>query len=192
MKDKKLLYVSFLLPILFCSTNSLLSNEIHYIIDGTLNGTAAIVNLSELEGNYAYFSFDFAYHSELVPNLKDVAFFGIYSDIGRIKDDSVTYTFSEKEWSDLKIDDVKNLEDWKGTNIQYKEKNENEEKNYYKLTKINDEKKTLLLRVFISEKTNSDLMVENVLELPPGSNSKSQTIFTSKLFYMFLFLLILW
>ena len=57
---------------------------------------------------------------------------------------------------------------------------------------MNDEKKTLLLRVFISEKTNSELMVENVLELPPGSNSKSQTIFTSKLFYMFLFLLIMW
>ena len=169
MKDIKFLYL-LILSTLLLSTKSMESSKIHYIIDATLNGTAAFVNLESIEDKYVDFSFDFNYHNEYVPTSKDVAYFYMNSDIGVVVDDSVKYSFSDVEWHEIKnTDDIKK---WKNTNIVYTEKNDNEAKNYFKITKTNNDMKTLILKVFINKKSGY-LMVENINNLPPKSQTDS-------------------
>ena len=107
MKDIKFLYL-LILSTLLLSTKSMESSKIHYIIDATLNGTAAFVNLESIEDKYVDFSFDFNYHNEHVPTSKDVAYFYMNSDIGVVVDDSVKYSFSDLEWYEINnTDDIK-------------------------------------------------------------------------------------
>ena len=212
MKDIKLLYL-LIFSTLLLSTKSLESSEINYIIDATANGTAAVVDLESTEDKYVDFCFDFNYHNWYAPESKDVAFFYMNSDNGVLAEDSVKYSFSEIVWN--QINNTDDILDWKDTNIEYTEKNDNETKYYYKIAKTNDEMKTLLFRVFYKKKSGY-LMVENIDSLPPEShitdspeesdqndqndkndqnnsnNSKAEKVFISKLMCLFLLLLNIW
>ena len=168
MKDIKFLYILLLLSILLFSIKSFdSSNQIHYVIDGLANGSAAFVDLENVEDNYVYFSFDFDYHNDLVPSSKDIAFFCIYSNIGAIKGDSIEYALSKTAW--YKIDSIDDIKEWNNVNNEYGKKTSSKDKNYYKIEKTNDKMKTLLLRVSINEKKGY-LMVENIPYLQQKKN----------------------
>ena len=187
MKDIKL-YILLLLSILFFSTKSLELKNIYYVIDALANGTATIVDLETYENNSVYFSFDFIYHNNFSDTSKDFALFSMDSEPGVIKDDSVSYTFSEKDW--YEIDDAEEFKDWTKTQIEKTEKDDIEVKNYYKFRRTNNKMKTLLLRVLLGEKRNGNLTVENLLY--KESNSKSGYIYITRLLYIVLFLLNIW
>ena len=111
-----------------------------------------------------------------------------------IKDDSVTFTFSEKAWDE--IDDAEEFKDWTKTKIEYNEKDDPkyEITNYYQFSKKDNKMKTLLLRVSLGEKRNGTLTVENIIEIPPHDKGKSKAgyISISTLLYLVLFLLNIW
>ena len=199
MKDIRL-YI-LLLSILFTSIKSKETSTIYNITDALFNGTAAFVDLETFVGNYVYFSFDFVFHGELVPASKDVAFFSMKSEPDVIKDDSVTFTFSEKAWDE--IDDAEEFKDWTKTKIEYNEKDDPkyEVTNYYQFSKKDNKMKTLLLRVSLGEKRNGTLTVENIIEIPPHDDdddghdkdkSKAGYISISTLLYLVLLLLNIW
>ena len=199
MKDIRL-YI-LLLSILFTSIKSKETSTIYNITDALFNGTAAFVDLETFVGNYVYFSFDFVFHGELVPASKDVAFFSMKSEPDVIKDDSVTFTFSEKAWDE--IDDAEEFKDWTKTKIEYNEKDDPkyEITNYYQFSKKDNKMKTLLLRVSLGEKRNGTLTVENIIEIPPHDDdddghdkdkSKAGYISISTLLYLVLLLLNIW
>ena len=186
MKDIKL-YI-LLLSILFFTTKSLEPAPINNVVDALANGTAAFVDLDTYEYQYVYFSFDFVYHNTLVPTSKDVALFATNSRPEVIKDNSVTYTFSEKEWHE--IEDPDSLKDWANTKIEKTEKSDSDVTNYYKFKRTNNKMKTLLFRVLLGEQRNGTLTAEN-LEYKE-KESKSGYIFISRLLYLALFLLNIW
>ena len=188
MKDIKL-YILLLLSILFFSTKSSEPITIHNVIDAHLNGTAAFVDLEDYEDKYVYFSFDFVSHNKVSPPAsKDVALFSMNSEPEVIKDDSVRYTFSEKECG--KIEDIDGFKNWKETKIENTEKDDFGVKNYYKFRRTDNKMKTLLLRVLLGENRKGSLTVEN-LEYEE-KQSKSGYIFITRLLYLVLFLLNIW
>ena len=193
MKEMKLLYLLFFFSVIALGVNSSDESEpdIHYVIDAAANGTATYIDLSS-EKDYVYFSFDFDYHSKMVPASKDTAFFRMNSDTEYLNDKSVTYLFSNKICSDITYSDVKDLK-WEETNIAYQEKS-NEQTNYYfKFTRENEQINSLILKVSNNQKKTGSLTVENVLALPPGgSPSSSGNIFLSKMICLFLLILNIW
>ena len=190
MKEMKLFNILFLFSLIFFTVNSSDESEIHYVIDATMNGTILPIELST-EKDFVYFSYDFAEHSKQVPASKDTAFFSIYSETPYINDNSVTYQFSNKVWSDITYSDVKDLA-WEKTGIAYQEKNGEATRYYFKFTRTNEQVKSLLLKVSNNQQKTGTLTVENVLALPPGRDSSSGNIFLSKLICLFLLILNIW
>ena len=190
MKEMKLLNILFLFSLILYTINSSDESEIHYVIDATMNGTALPIELSS-ENDFVFFSYDFFEHSKLVPEIKDTAFFNIISETPYINDNSVTFQFSNKIWSDITYTDVKDLT-WEKTNIVYQEKSGDETKYYFKFTKTNEEVKSLLLRVSNNQQKAGYLTVENISKIPPGRDSSNGNIFLSKIICLFLLILNIW
>ena len=140
---------------------------------------------------FVYFSFDFDEHSKQVPASKDTAFFSISSETPYINDNSVTFLFSNKNWSDITYNEVKDLT-WEKTNIVYQEKSGDETKYYFKFTRSNEQFKSLLLRVSNNQQKTGYLTVENASAIPPKRDSSSGNIFLSKLICLFLLILNIW
>ena len=190
MKEIKLLNILFLFTLILFKANAADESEIHYVIDSSMNSTVYSYDLSS-EKDYVYFSYDFHYHSQHVTENKDTAFFSIYSETPYINDNSVTFQFSNKEWSTITYNDVKDLA-WEKTSIVYQEKSEDVTKYYFKLTRTNEQAKSLLLKVSNNQEKTGTLTVENVLAIPPGRTSSSGNIFLSKLICLFLLILNIW
>ena len=179
-----------ILSILFFAVNSLTSSQIEYIIDAGANGTSPAVDLSIVDEEFVFFSFDFDYHSQLIPDSKDTAFFNIHSDFDLIKDKSVGYLLDEKNWTQIDIKDIRN-KTWKETKIMNKEKNNDITNYYYKFNRDNEKIKTLLLRVATNGVKKGYLYVENISGIPSGK-SAAGFIHITKLICLFLFILNLW
>ena len=179
MKEIKLLNILFLFSLILFTANSSEESEIHYVINATMNGTVLPIDLST-ENDYVYFSFDFDEHSKQVPASKDTAFFSISSETPYINDNSVTFLFSNKNWSDITYSEVKDLT-WEKTNIVYQEKSGMETKYYFKFTRPNEQFKSLLLRVSNNQQKTGFLTVENVSAIPLGSNSGIRNNYLSNL-----------
>ena len=190
MKVINLLNIAFLFSFLLFPVNSLNEPEIHYVIDALMNGTVLPIELSS-ENDYVYFSYDLDSHSQLAPESKDTSFFSIYSETPYINDNSVTFQFSNKIWSDITYTDVKDLT-WEKTNIVYQEKSGDETKYYFKFTRPNEQMKSLLLKISNNQQKAGTLTVENVSLIPSRKDSSSRNIFLSKLICLFLLILNIW
>jgi len=190
MKEIKLLNILFLFTFILFKANATDESEIHYVIDASMNATVYPYVLSS-EKDYVYFSYDFDYHSEHATENKDTAFFSIDSETPYINDNSVTYQFSNINCSIITYNEVKDLT-WEKTSIAYQEKSGEVTKYYFKLTRANEQAKTLLLKVSNNKEKTGTLAVENVLAIPPGRTSSSGNIFLSKLICLFLLILNIW
>ena len=189
MKDIKLFFL--LLSISLFSVNTLTSTTPNYIIDYATNGTNMPVDLSQVNDEYVYFSFNSTYHYEISPINKDIAFFSMISDKPMIKDGSVSFFFSEDEWDQIEIEKIINVE-WKETKIVYKENIDDNTKYYYKIERNDKKYKTLLLRVATNNVKEGELTVTNENHIPSESQSISGNVQISKLIYLFLFILNIW
>ena len=189
MKDIKLFFL--LLSISLFSVNTLTSTTPNYIIDYATNGTNMPVDLSQVNDEYVYFSFNSTYHYEISPTNKDIAFFSMISDKPMIKDGSVRFFFSEDEWDQIEIEKIINV-DWKETKIVYKENIDDNTKYYYKIERNDKKYKTLLLRVATNNVKEGELTVTNENHIPSESQSIAGNVQISKLICLFLFILNIW
>ena len=84
MKELSKLNFIFILAILISILKADMVPEIHFIISGTLNGTAAFVSLeSSLENEkFLYFSFDFDFHSVSIKKNKNIDGQLTFQDMG--------------------------------------------------------------------------------------------------------------
>ena len=183
-------YFYIILLLLFLTVNSLTSTNIEYIIDAGKNGTGPSVNLEDLNDEFAYFSFDFLEHSQIIPESKDIAFFKFSSDIELIKDNSISYLLDVKEWDQITINEIKN-KTWIETKIEYKEKSYDITNYYYKFKRDNNSSKTLLIRVATNGVKEGQLNAENIPSIP-SKKSGAKNIQITKLICLFLLILNLW
>ena len=170
MEHKNIFY--FLLILIFnffyIRTNTL--QEIHPIINGKLNGTAAFVSLDNIEHNetYVYFSFEFNYHNLTIKKHK-IAYFLVTSDFELNETDKIEYGFVEE-----KLDEIKNINDIKHKNIKwrtmellYKEKPYNDINYYFRIKKtMKVYYVTAIIRIPINGRKEGALSVENIIQLP--------------------------
>ena len=195
MKNKIILYSFLLILSTLSSINSLeeeeSSSNIINILNYFLNGTYYPVNLSEIQDEFIYFTFDFESHINEKTTINDTIFFNMELDSEgkKLDDDSLSYIFSEKNWHDIKNEDLKNLT-WNKKEIAFK----NENNYYYKIKATDFEKKSLLLRVSIKNIKTGFLTGINVSAIPAEDNS-SKTISGNillKAFGLLFFLLNIW
>ena len=161
-----------ILLLLFFKIHSYETPLIHFIISGSLNGTAAFVNLDNIPENidYIYFSFDFDFHSKVSKN-PNIAFFIIDSLIDYSQENSVNekveYGFVEKTWTEMKnYEDLNYVKKWKKIDFLYKYNDSNSNMKYCEAERISDKMKTLILRVPTYGKREGYIMVSNILNLP--------------------------
>ena len=112
------------------------------------------------------------------------------TDVPMIKEDSVSFFFSQEEWDQLGIEEVKN-ETWKETKIVYRVENKDTRHYYYKIERTDEKYKTLLLRVATNNVKKGELTVINEDKIPCKGQSIGRNIHISKLIYLFL-LINLW
>ena len=178
MEDLKIFYFLILIILVF-NIKSDISPEVRFIVDGTLNGTAAFVSLEFLRENvqYLYFTYDFEFHSNSVPKSPDIAYFIISSEFEFPNENSskekINYGFTDKVWSDIKNStDINNI-NWNQTKLLYKEKPYSDFNYYYKIKRINKNLKTLIIRIPIDGHTEGSITVENILKLPDFNDINS-------------------
>ena len=167
------LYSYSLLIFLSLSLFSIKANnqpEIHNIISGTLNGTAAFVSLESIDSSqkYLYFTFDFKFHSSAVPKNSNIAYFDINADfklIGHHKE-KMKFGFSEKNCYDIKTEEDFNDIKWKTMKPMIKEKTENDWNYYIKIKRRKEIKNTLILRIPVNDRKEGYITIGNILELP--------------------------
>ena len=160
----KLLYIVLILLIALFKSNSQ-TNGIYYIIDATLNGTGAYVDLESYEGDYAYFSYDFNFHSASVKEDKEIAYFALDIDEFNLDDNKkISYGFVEKNWTDIKAEEIKNI-NWKEINFLNKNKTIDEKTYYYRILRDNKEMNTLLFRIPIYGNKKGTIYFSNILGL---------------------------
>ena len=100
MKDFNLLSSLLLISLILNIVISQDSNLFH-VADGTLNATAAVAFLNSIQGDILYFLYDFDYHSTIVQNDTDIAYFEISSSEIDLED-SISYAFVETKSFDIK------------------------------------------------------------------------------------------
>ena len=170
MKKLTILNTIFILASLISMFKADMVPDIHFIISGTLNGTAAFVSLEsspEIE-KYLYFSFDFCFHSVSIKKNKNIAYFLINSDLDLDKSskEKINYGFLQKNWTDINsYNDLKDVE-WKNLDLLYKEKIYSDMNYYYQVTRNNEKMNTLILRIPKNGKKEGLISIENILELP--------------------------
>ena len=154
MKDFNLLSSLLLISLILNIVNSQDSN-LFYVADGTLNATAAVAFLNSIQGDNLYFLYDFDYHSTIVQNDTDIAYFEISSEIDL--DDSISYTFVE-----TKSFDIKNESEIKDLSYQNIKK---DKINFYVIKRTSSKMNTLIFRVNTKGNKNGEVVVSNVAYL---------------------------
>ena len=154
MKDFNLLSSLLLISLILNIVNSQDSNLFH-VADGTLNATAAVAFLNSIQGDNLYFLYDFDYHSTIVQNDTDIAYFEISSEIDL--DDSISYTFVE-----TKSFDIKNESEIKDLSYQNIKK---DKINFYVIKRTSSKMNTLILRVNTKGNKKGEVFVSNVAYL---------------------------
>ena len=169
MKELTLLNIIYILVILMSIFKSDIVPDLHFIISGTLNGTAAFVSLESSPENekHLYFSFDFDFHSASINKNKNIAYFLINSDLDFDKSkEKINYGFLQKNWTDINsYNDLKDVE-WKNLDLLYKEKIYSDMNYYFQVTRNNEKMNTLILKIPKNGKKEGLVSVENILELP--------------------------
>ena len=154
----------------FLSTKSERNPEIHYIISGTLNGTAAFVPFESVDPNqkYLYFTFDFNFHSSAVPKSSDIAFFDFTTDFKLIPKykEKIKYGFTEKNWNEIKSEEDMTNVKWKPMKSIYKEISDIDRNYYFKINRKGKMKNTLIFRIPINGRKEGFITIENILEPP--------------------------
>jgi hypothetical protein len=154
MKDFNLLSSLLLISLILNIVNSQDSNLFH-VADGTLNATAAVAFLNSIQGDNLYFLYDFDYHSTIVQNDTDIAYFEISSEIDL--DDSISYTFVE-----TKSFDIKNESEIKDLSYQNIKK---DKINFYVIKRTSSKMNTLIFRVNTKGNKKGEVVVSNVAYL---------------------------
>ena len=154
MKDFNLLSSLLLISLILNIVNSQDSN-LFYVADGTLNATAAVAFLNSIQGDNLYFLYDFDYHSTIVQNDTDIAYFEISSEIDL--DDSISYTFVE-----TKSFDIKNESEIKDLSYQNIKK---DKINFYVIKRTSSKMNTLIFRVNTKGNKKGEVVVSNVAYL---------------------------
>ena len=178
MKNQNIIYILFLLNLSLYSINSYNLPEIHPIISGTLNGTAAFVSLESINDNesYLYFSFDFKYHNSAVKQNFNTAYFLISSDLqlNGYNQEKIKFGFLEQNWDEIKNeDDIKNIK-WKRMKLLRKEKSYDEFNYYFRIRRRKIKMNTVIIRIPVSKRKEGSISVENIIELP--DSNKNETI----------------
>ena len=154
MKDFNLLSSLLLISLILNIVNSQDSNLFH-VADGTLNATAAVAFLNSIQGDNLYFLYDFDYHSTIVQNDTDIAYFEISSEIDL--DDSISYTFVETKSSDIKNESE--IKDLSYQNIK------KDKINFYVIKRTSSKMNTLIFRVNTKGNKKGEVVVSNVAYL---------------------------
>ena len=154
----------------FLSTKSERNPEIHYIISGTLNGTAAFVSLESVDPDqeYIYFTFDFKFHSSAVPKSRDIAYFDFTTDfnlIARYKEE-IKFGFTQKNWDEIKSEEDVVKVKWQPMKPIYKEISDYDTNYYFKIKREEKMENTLIFRIPINGRKEGYISIENFLEPP--------------------------
>ena len=179
MKELSKLNFIFILAILISILKADMVPDIHFIISGTLNGTAAFVSLESSSENekFLYFSFDFDFHSVSINKNKNIAYFLINSDLDFDKSskEKINYGFLQKNWTEINsYNDLKDVE-WENLDLLYKEKIYSDMNYYYQVKRNNDKMNTLILRIPKNGKKEGLISIENILELPDFNEKEKNT-----------------
>ena len=161
MKDFNLLSSLLLISLILNIVNSQDSNLFH-VADGTLNATAAVAFLNSIQGDNLYFLYDFDYHSTIVQNDTDIAYFEISSEIDL--DDSISYTFVETKSSDIKNESE--IKDLSYQNIK------KDKINFYVIKRTSSKMNTLILRVNTKGETIVTLKQTLTMKINLGSDEE--------------------
>ena len=179
MVDLKLFYFSILFILLIFKAKSDISPEVRFIVDGTLNGTAAFVSLEFVKENveYLYFTYDFEFHSNSVQKNPNIAFFIISSEFEFTNEnpskEKINYGFTDKVWTDINNStDINNI-NWEEIKLLYKEKPYSDFNYYYEIHRTNKNMKTLIIRIPINGHKEGSITVENILKLPDFNDKNS-------------------
>ena len=191
MKYFKLIYSPFVLFTLLLPVNTQ-DSQIIFLLDATLNRTAAFGDLKSIEGNYLYFSYDFSFHSNAVKENKDIAYFHLNTDYDFICDEPIGYGFIKNNWTDIinssEIEDI----NWEKTFHKYKKMKNIYTNYYYEIKRTNNKTNTLLLRIPTNKYKNGFFTIKNVLEIPNQNiNSKRNLNNERNIMIIILFLLLL-
>ena len=177
MNEHNIFYFLILLLILILENKAENIPEIHFIISGTLNGTASFVSLENVNENekYLYFAFDFEFHSKSVHKNENIAYFLISSELDLVYENSnkekIKYCFLEKSWNDnINREDLKNTI-FKNVKLLYKENSYNDINYYYEIKRKDDKMKTLVIRIPTNGNKEGSITIENILDIPDYKNS---------------------
>lgn len=154
----------FLFLLSLTSISSFEVPDVHFVIDGKLNGTAGFAFLDSVPNNYDYllFSYDFSYHEQLVPKDKDRAFFRINCET-KITD-PIQIGYSNQTFTEINTyKDVKKIK-WEDANIIAK--TGGDEFDYYLEVKKKYSHVTLIIKVPIGSERDGVMSVENVYQVP--------------------------
>ena len=154
MKDFNLLSSLLLISLILNIVISQDSNLFH-VADGTLNATAAVAFLNSIQGDNLYFLYDFDYHSTIVQNDTDIAYFEISSEIDL--EDSISYAFVETKSFDIKKESE--IQDLSYQNIK------NDKTKFYVIKRTSSKMNTLIIKVNTKGNKKGEVVVSNVAYL---------------------------
>ena len=154
MKDFNLLSSLLLISLILNIVISQDSNLFH-VADGTLNATAAVAFLNSIQGDNLYFLYDFDYHSTIVQNDTDIAYFEISSEFDL--EDSISYAFVETKSFDIKKESE--IQDLSYQNIK------KDKTNFYVIKRISSKMNTLIIKVNTKGNKKGEVVVSNVAYL---------------------------
>jgi len=154
MKDFNLLSSLLLISLILNIVISQDSNLFH-VADGTLNATAAVAFLNSIQGDNLYFLYDFDYHSTIVQNDTDIAYFEISSEFDL--EDSISYAFVETKSFDIKKESE--IQDLSYQNIK------KDKTNFYVIKRTSSKMNTLIIKVNTKGNKKGEVVVSNVAYL---------------------------
>ena len=181
MTKLKIFFSLFIFAIIIFISKTDKIPEMHFIVSGTLNGTAAFASLDSIseKEKYLYFTFDFEFHSSAVPKSKDIAYFLISSDFDlENSKKKIKIGFLEKTWKDINgnDNDIKNIK-WEKIKLLHKEKPYNDINYYYEVERKDQKMKSLIIRVPTNGRREGSINIENILTLPDfNENEKNSDI----------------
>ena len=182
MTKLKIFFSLFIFAIIIFISKTDKIPEMHFIVSGTLNGTAAFASLDSIseKEKYLYFTFDFEFHSSAVPKSKDIAYFLISSDFdlenAKYSKKTIKIGFLEKTWKDINGNDIKDIK-WDKIKLLHKEKPYNDINYYYEVERKDQKMKSLILRVPTNGRREGSINIENILTLPDfNENEKNSDI----------------
>ena len=154
MKDFNLLSSLLLISLILNIVISQDSNLFH-VADGTLNATAAVAFLNSIQGDNLYFLYDFDYHSTIVQNDTDIAYFEISSEFDL--EDSISYAFVETKSFYIKKESE--IQDLSFQNIK------KDKTNFYVIKRTSSKMNTLIIKVNTKGNKKGEVVVSNVAYL---------------------------